>query len=91
MPDIIALVIFVVVFLVGVLGNALVVWVTKSEAGRTINAIWFLNLAVADLLSCLALPTLFVTIIHDNHWFLGDAACRILPSLITCLVPLLRR
>lgn len=81
-PDIIALVIFVVVFLVGVLGNALVVWVTKSEAGRTINAIWFLNLAVADLLSCLALPTLFVTIIHDNHWFLGDATCRILPSLI---------
>lgn len=81
-PDIIALIIFAFVFLVGVPGNALVVWVTKSEARRTINAIWFLNLAVADLLSCLALPTLFVSIIYDNHWFLGDAACRILPSLI---------
>lgn len=81
-PDIIALVIFTVVFLVGVPGNALVVWVTKSEIKRTINAIWFLNLAVADLLSCLAVPTLFVSIVHDNHWVLGDAACRILPSLI---------
>lgn len=81
-PDLISLVIFVVVFLVGVPGNALVVWVTKSEAGRTINAIWFLNLAVADLLSCLALPTLFASIIHDNQWALGDVACRILPSLI---------
>uniref|UniRef100_A0A8C3WSP6 C5a anaphylatoxin chemotactic receptor 1 n=1 Tax=Catagonus wagneri TaxID=51154 RepID=A0A8C3WSP6_9CETA len=81
-PDVIALVIFAIVFLVGVPGNALVVWVTGSEAKRTINAIWFLNLAVADLLSCLALPILFVSIIQHNHWSFGDAACRILPSLI---------
>ncbi|NP_001231144.1 C5a anaphylatoxin chemotactic receptor 1 [Sus scrofa] len=81
-PDVIALVIFVIVFLVGVPGNALVVWVTGSEAKRTINAIWFLNLAVADLLSCLALPILFASILQHNHWSFGDAACRILPSLI---------
>ncbi|XP_006208747.2 C5a anaphylatoxin chemotactic receptor 1 isoform X1 [Vicugna pacos] len=81
-PDVIALVIFAVVFLVGVPGNALVVWVTGSEARRTVNAIWFLNLAVADLLSCLALPILFTSIIQHNHWPFGKAACRILPSLI---------
>ncbi|XP_019480742.1 PREDICTED: C5a anaphylatoxin chemotactic receptor 1 [Hipposideros armiger] len=81
-PDVIALVIYVAVFLVGVPGNALVVWVTGFEAKRAINAIWFLNLAVADLFSCLALPILFATLIQHNHWFLDDAACRILPSLI---------
>lgn len=81
-PDVIALVIFGVVFLVGVPGNALVVWVTGFEARRTINAIWFLNLAVADLLSCLALPIMFVTIVQHNQWALGEAACRVLPSLI---------
>nr|XP_008986532.2 C5a anaphylatoxin chemotactic receptor 1 [Callithrix jacchus] len=81
-PDILALVIYVVVFLVGVLGNALVVWVTASEAKRTINAIWFLNLAVADLLSCLALPILFTSMVQENHWPFGRTACRILPSLI---------
>ncbi|EPY85006.1 C5a anaphylatoxin chemotactic receptor [Camelus ferus] len=81
-PNVIALVIFAVVFLVGVPGNALVVWVTGSEAKRTVNAIWFLNLAVADLLSCLALPILFTSIIQHNHWPFGETACRILPSLI---------
>ncbi|XP_006868495.1 PREDICTED: C5a anaphylatoxin chemotactic receptor 1 [Chrysochloris asiatica] len=80
--DMIALVIFTLVFLVGVPGNALVVWVTGSEARRTINAIWFLNLAVADLLSCLALPILFTSIVLHNHWPFGEAACHILPSLI---------
>uniref|UniRef100_A0A8C9CPZ8 C5a anaphylatoxin chemotactic receptor 1 n=1 Tax=Phocoena sinus TaxID=42100 RepID=A0A8C9CPZ8_PHOSS len=81
-PDVIALVIFAVVFLVGVPGNALVVCVTGSEVKRTINAIWFFNLAVADLLSCLALPVLFASIVLHNHWSFGDAACGILPSLI---------
>ncbi|XP_008592120.1 PREDICTED: C5a anaphylatoxin chemotactic receptor 1-like [Galeopterus variegatus] len=81
-PDVLALIIFTVVFLVGVPGNTLVVWVTAFEARRTINAIWFLNLAVADLLSCLALPILFVSIVQHGHWPFGVAACHILPSLI---------
>nr|XP_007995539.2 C5a anaphylatoxin chemotactic receptor 1 isoform X1 [Chlorocebus sabaeus]XP_037847815.1 C5a anaphylatoxin chemotactic receptor 1 isoform X1 [Chlorocebus sabaeus] len=81
-PDILALVVFAVVFLVGVLGNALVVWVTAFEVKRTINAIWFLNLAVADFLSCLALPVLFTSIVQHHHWPFGGTACRILPSLI---------
>lgn len=77
-----ALVILATVFLVGVPGNMLVVWVTSFEVRRNINAIWFLNLAVADLLSCLALPILFVSIIHFNHWHFGNVACKVLPSLI---------
>nr|XP_004672838.2 C5a anaphylatoxin chemotactic receptor 1 [Jaculus jaculus] len=80
--DIIALIIFTFVFLVGVPGNSLVVWVTAFEARRTINAIWFLNLAVADLLSCLALPILFTSIVQHNHWPFGAVACSVLPSLI---------
>ncbi|XP_037676047.1 C5a anaphylatoxin chemotactic receptor 1 [Choloepus didactylus] len=81
-PDVFALVIHTLVFLVGVTGNALVVWVTGSEAKRAVNAIWFLNLAVADFLSCLAVPILFVSIIQGGYWSFGEAACRILPSLI---------
>uniref|UniRef100_A0A286XRL8 C5a anaphylatoxin chemotactic receptor 1 n=1 Tax=Cavia porcellus TaxID=10141 RepID=A0A286XRL8_CAVPO len=80
--DLVAVVIMVVVFLVGVPGNALVVWVTACEARRHINAIWFLNLAAADLLSCLALPILLVSTVHLNHWYFGDTACKVLPSLI---------
>nr|KAF6281839.1 complement C5a receptor 1 [Pipistrellus kuhlii] len=81
-PDVLSLAIFTVVFLVGVPGNLMVVWVTGCEARRAINAIWFLNLAAADLLSCLSLPILFVNILHHNHWSFGEAACRVLPSLL---------
>ncbi|KAM8790568.1 C5a anaphylatoxin chemotactic receptor 1 [Rhynchonycteris naso] len=81
-PSVISLVIFVAVFLVGVPGNGLVVWVTGLEARQSINAIWFLNLALADLLSCLVLPILCVSIIQDNYWVFGDAACHIFPSFI---------
>nr|XP_048287659.1 C5a anaphylatoxin chemotactic receptor 1 isoform X2 [Myodes glareolus] len=80
--DIIGLIIYSAVFLVGVPGNTLVVWVTAFEARRTINAIWFLNLAVADLLSCLALPVLFIAIVKHGDWPFSPQACSILPSLI---------
>ncbi|KAL1769403.1 C5a anaphylatoxin chemotactic receptor 1 [Sigmodon hispidus] len=80
--DIVALIIYSVVFLVGVSGNTLVVWVTAFEARRTINAIWFLNLALADLLSCLALPVLFMAIIKHNDWPFSPQTCTVLPSLI---------
>lgn len=80
--DIVGLIIYSAVFLVGVPGNTLVVWVTAFEAKRTINAIWFLNLAVADLLSCLALPVLFIAVIKYGEWPFGPQACSILPSLI---------
>ncbi|XP_006898759.1 PREDICTED: C5a anaphylatoxin chemotactic receptor 1 [Elephantulus edwardii] len=79
--DTVALVVFSFVFLVGVPGNAVVILVTWPKVKRTVNAIWFLNLALADLLSCLALPVLVTTIILDD-WRFGEPACRVLPSLI---------
>lgn len=80
--DVAALIIYSAVFLVGVPGNALVVWVTAFEARRAVNAIWFLNLAVADLLSCLALPVLFTTVLNHNYWHFDANTCIVLPSLI---------
>ncbi|XP_049642467.1 C5a anaphylatoxin chemotactic receptor 1-like [Suncus etruscus] len=80
--EVAAVVIFMIDLVVGVPGNILVLWVTGSEARRTVNAIWFLNLALADLLSCLALPILIATTLLYGNWPLDEAACRILPSLI---------
>uniref|UniRef100_A0A8D0H8J2 G-protein coupled receptors family 1 profile domain-containing protein n=1 Tax=Sphenodon punctatus TaxID=8508 RepID=A0A8D0H8J2_SPHPU len=77
-----SLVIYALVFLVGVPGNAAVIWVTGFEMKRTVNTIWFLNLSVSDLLCCLALPFLAALLINDHHWALGDFACRLIPSLI---------
>ncbi|XP_059728542.1 C5a anaphylatoxin chemotactic receptor 1 isoform X3 [Haemorhous mexicanus] len=72
---------YAAIFLLGVPGNAAVLWVTAAELRRAVNGVWFSHLAVADLLSCLALPFLALPLTTDHHWPLGHAACKLLPSL----------
>ncbi|KAF4803864.1 C5a anaphylatoxin chemotactic receptor 1 [Turdus rufiventris] len=75
------LTLYAVIFLLGVLGNGAVLWVTAAELRRTVNGVWFSHLALADLLSCLALPFLALPLTTDHHWPLGLLACKVLPSL----------
>ncbi|KAL1256367.1 hypothetical protein QQF64_011912 [Cirrhinus molitorella] len=78
----IALVCYFIVFLLGVPGNALVVWVTGFRMPNSVNALWFLHLAIADLLCCLSLPLLMVPLAQDQHWPYGALACKVLPGLL---------
>ncbi|XP_029963611.1 C5a anaphylatoxin chemotactic receptor 1 [Salarias fasciatus] len=73
--QIVSLVLYALVVLVGVPGNAIVVWVTGFCMQRSVTSIWFLNLALADLLCCLSLPLLMVPLAHDDHWHFGPLAC----------------
>ncbi|XP_037988383.1 C5a anaphylatoxin chemotactic receptor 1-like [Motacilla alba alba] len=75
------LALYALIFLLGVLGNGAVLWVTAAELRRTVNGVWFSHLALADLLSCLALPFLALPLTTDHHWPLGRPACKVLPSL----------
>ncbi|NXM71946.1 C5AR1 protein, partial [Serilophus lunatus] len=75
------LVLYAAIFLLGVLGNGAVIWVTAVELRGTVNGVWFLNLSLADLLCCLALPFLALPLAADHHWPLGRFACKLLPSL----------
>ncbi|KAM5146887.1 C5a anaphylatoxin chemotactic receptor 1 [Mantella aurantiaca] len=77
----IAVVMYCIVFVLGVPGNGLVVWVTTFEMKRTVNSVWFLNLAVADLLCCFAAP-FSIMWIALGHWPLGLFACKTIPSLL---------
>ncbi|XP_026783508.1 C5a anaphylatoxin chemotactic receptor 1 [Pangasianodon hypophthalmus] len=81
-----ALICYAVVFLLGVPGNGLVVWVTAFRMPRSVNAQWFLNLALADLLCCLSLPLLMVPLAQDMHWPFGPLACKILHGLLYMLM-----
>ncbi|XP_078102686.1 C5a anaphylatoxin chemotactic receptor 1 [Sander vitreus] len=76
-----ALVFYGIVVLLGVPGNALVVWVTGFYMPRSATSLWFLNLALADLLCCLSLPLLMVPIAHDDHWHFGSLACTLVKGL----------
>ncbi|XP_060929456.1 C5a anaphylatoxin chemotactic receptor 1 [Limanda limanda] len=79
--QIVALVLYGLVVLLGVPGNALVVWVTGFCMSRSVTSLWFLNLALADLLCCLSLPLLMVPLAHDDHWHFGPLACTLVKGL----------
>lgn len=78
----VALVLYCLTCLLGVPGNALVVWIAGVKMKKTINTIWFLNLAIADLLCCLSIPFTVAEILMGHHWPYGDTMCKILPTII---------
>ncbi|XP_044273622.1 C3a anaphylatoxin chemotactic receptor-like [Varanus komodoensis] len=69
-------------FLLGLPGNGLVIWVTTLKMERTVNTIWFLNLAVADFLCCLSLPFHIGHLALLEHWPYGWFFCKIIPATI---------
>ncbi|XP_051542329.1 C3a anaphylatoxin chemotactic receptor-like [Myxocyprinus asiaticus] len=77
-----SLVFFCLTFLLGVPGNVFVVYIAGMKMKRTVNTIWFLNLAIADLLCCLSIPFNVAEILLDHHWPYGSVMCKILPSFI---------
>ncbi|XP_056138815.1 C5a anaphylatoxin chemotactic receptor 1 [Lampris incognitus] len=79
--QVVSLVCYGLVSLLGVPGNGLVIWVTGFSMPRSVTSMWFLNLAVADFLCCLSLPLLMVPLAHDNHWHFGPLACMLVKGL----------
>ncbi|KAL4647377.1 C5a anaphylatoxin chemotactic receptor 1-like [Arapaima gigas] len=77
-----ALACYSLVFLLGVPGNAMVLWVTGFRMPPSVNTQWFQQLALADLLCCLSLPLLMVPLAQDQHWPFGPLACKLLMSAL---------
>ncbi|XP_071979134.1 C5a anaphylatoxin chemotactic receptor 1-like [Engystomops pustulosus] len=77
----VAIFLYVLVFILGVPGNGLVIWITAFDIKRSVNTMWFLNLAVADLLCCLSVPFTIMSIVLE-YWPLGLFACKFIPSIL---------
>ncbi|XP_073451186.1 C3a anaphylatoxin chemotactic receptor-like [Aquarana catesbeiana] len=66
--------------LVGVPGNALVLWVTGVKMKWTMTTIWFWNLAVADIICCLSLPFVIMQFFYPD-WLYGPMLCKMIPPI----------
>uniref|UniRef100_A0A452GWF9 G-protein coupled receptors family 1 profile domain-containing protein n=1 Tax=Gopherus agassizii TaxID=38772 RepID=A0A452GWF9_9SAUR len=80
--DQLSVAIFVVSSLLGMVGNGLVVWVTSLRMRRTVNSIWFLSLALADLLYSLLLPFYAAKTAMGHHWAFGNFLCKAVGALL---------
>ncbi|GCC18825.1 hypothetical protein chiPu_0022143 [Chiloscyllium punctatum] len=79
---ILAISMYALTFVVGAPGNAAVIWVAGFKMKRTVNTVWFLNLAAADLAYCLSLPFQIAHVVLGNRWPDTAALCRLLPCAI---------
>ncbi|XP_019945509.1 chemerin-like receptor 2 [Paralichthys olivaceus] len=74
---IISVVIYIISFVLGLIGNGIVIWVTAFKSKKTVNSVWLLNLAMADFVFVLFLPLYIDYILRDFHWDFGVAMCKL--------------
>lgn len=79
--------IYGIIFLLGVSGNSLVVYVVlRNKAMQTITNIFITNLAVSDILMCMLAVPFTPLSYFMNSWKFGEVLCHIVPmSLGICV------
>ncbi|XP_030641212.1 chemokine-like receptor 1 [Chanos chanos] len=79
--NIMSLIVYCLAFVLGVVGNGIVIWVTGFKMKKTVNTVWFLNLAVADFLFTAFLPLSVAYTAMDFHWPFGKFMCKLNSTL----------
>uniref|UniRef100_A0A3B4DLT3 G-protein coupled receptors family 1 profile domain-containing protein n=1 Tax=Pygocentrus nattereri TaxID=42514 RepID=A0A3B4DLT3_PYGNA len=74
-PCIFYSVVNVIIFTLGVAGNGLVIWIAGFKVKKSVNAIWYLSLAVSDFLFSSTLPLGIVEVVK-NEWIFGLFMCK---------------
>ncbi|XP_061416944.1 chemerin-like receptor 2 [Lethenteron reissneri] len=72
-----AITILTIVFVLGSIGNFLVIWILGFKMKRTVVTLFFLHLSIADFILVLQIPVVIAPIAMDSHWAMGTAACKL--------------
>lgn len=71
----------VVIFLLGLCGNALVIWITGFKMKKSVNTTWYMSLAISDFVFCAFLP-LSIAHMALEDWIFGHFMCKFASSLM---------
>ncbi|KAI4905714.1 hypothetical protein NFI96_000886 [Prochilodus magdalenae] len=74
--NVMSLIVYCLAFVLGVVGNGVVIWVSGFRMKKTVNTVWFLNLAVADFLFTAFLPLSVAYTAMGFHWPFGRFMCK---------------
>lgn len=71
----------VIIAVLGLAGNALVIWICGCKMKRTVITTWYTSLAVSDFMFCVLLP-LDVFYAITSHWPFGAVLCKLTSSAL---------
>jgi len=76
-------VLYAAIFVVGLSGNSLVVYVvSRNTAMRTITNIFIANLAVSDIMMCLLAVPFTPAAVMLQSWPFGEVMCHVMPMAL---------
>ncbi|KAM5296163.1 N-formyl peptide receptor 2-like [Glossophaga mutica] len=71
-----------ITFVLGILGNGLVIWMAGFRMARTVTTLCYLNLAIADISFIATLPFLMVSMAMEEQWPFGWFPCKLIKTIV---------
>ncbi|XP_075696988.1 formyl peptide receptor-related sequence 4-like [Rhinoderma darwinii] len=80
--QVITVIFYTISFVIGIFGNGLVIWIAGFKMKKTVNVLWSLNLAIADIVFNIIFPLQVTELIMDGHWPFGRMICKVIFTIL---------